>query len=167
MFTISVKPQQNGLALFIDAPEGVQYHIEFLVLGTGGRETSGVLDGVTANGGTWRHQRVAFPVVRVAMTEVYLSPHQMREADAWKARPINAGATHDLDVFRSSADAAFMTRAPAAPPLAEGAVGVPYASIPHPLASMELAGASIPYTVVPYAFEESHLAEPYPGVPYP
>jgi hypothetical protein len=122
MFSISVKPQQQGFALFIEAPEGVHYQVEFCAIGPGGREAAGLLEGITANGGTWRHEPVAFPVLRVGITDVHLAPQATRRAGVWTAGaadPRRPSADPASGIFRSSADAAFMATGSVRHPTAE------------------------------------------------
>ena len=153
MFAISVKTQRNGFALFIEAPEGITYVIDFLAIGPGGRETTGSLRGVTTAGGTWTYQSIVFPVVRVGITDIRLLPHGYRDRPREAVEDV---AQRQPPVFRSSADAAFMTTT-----AVQGPTAVPYVRPDYPTGEVAVPYGThaIPYFADGYPIDEHYLRD--------
>jgi hypothetical protein len=139
-------------------------------MGAGGRETSGYLEGITTNGGTWRHQPLTFAVVRAGITEMQFFP---RPEVSRGARPgamrrrVDGPSGATIGLFGSSAQAEFMAAGNARQQTGRGkgrstkpyAEHLPYGEVPYGWHDQYGSQAPYPTRLRPYSFEP-----PYGGV---
>jgi hypothetical protein len=72
MVGVSTRVDGNGFWYMVDCDENQQFLLSYVVIGSGGRISSGEVRGGTATEGGWRHVEVGFPVLHVGVTQFEL-----------------------------------------------------------------------------------------------
>ena len=72
MISFSTKADKNGFWYLVNAPEGSTYALSYIVIGSGGRLSSGEITGLASNTGVWQFQNIGFPVLRVGLTDLHV-----------------------------------------------------------------------------------------------
>ena len=84
MISVSTRIDRGGFWYLIDAAGDSQFTLSYIVIGTGGRQGSGEIEGTVSDSSDWRHVEVAFPVLHVGITDLRVtsnSPHQEMDQD--------------------------------------------------------------------------------------
>ena len=70
MVSVSTRVDRGGFWYLIDAAGESQFTLSYIVIGTGGRQGSGEIEGVASELSDWRYIEVAFPVLHVGITDL-------------------------------------------------------------------------------------------------
>jgi hypothetical protein len=88
MISISTKVDKGGFWYFVDALEDSKVTLSYIVIGTGGRQGSGEIEGSSSKLKDWQYVEVGFPVLHVGVTDVRINRHLPGDALAPKPRPL-------------------------------------------------------------------------------
>lgn len=70
MISLSTKADKDGFWYLIDASQDCKFTLSYIVVGSGGRQSSGEISGSASNTRKWQFQAVGFPVLRVGITDL-------------------------------------------------------------------------------------------------
>lgn len=73
MISISTRVDKGGFWYLVDAVDDSKVTLSYIVIGTGGRQGSGEIEGVSSNLKDWQYVEVGFPVLHVGVTDVRIS----------------------------------------------------------------------------------------------
>ena len=79
MVSVSTRVDRGGFWYLVDAAGDSQFTLSYIVIGTGGRQGTGEIQGVASDSTDWRYVEIAFPVLHVGITDLRVtpnSPHQ-------------------------------------------------------------------------------------------
>lgn len=92
MVSLSTKIDKNGFWFLIKVSEDCPFKLSYVVMGSGGRQSSGEISGVAYKTEEWIFQAIDFPVFRVGITDLAI-------ASSSPAPPIVSQAYQDPDSF--------------------------------------------------------------------
>lgn len=84
MISISTRVDKGGFWYLVDASEDSKITLSYIVIGTGGRQGSGEIEGLSSNLKDWQYVEVGFPVLHVGVTDVRITRHLPGDASGRK-----------------------------------------------------------------------------------
>lgn len=86
MISLSTKPDRNGFWYLIEVSEDCHFTLSYVVVGAGGRQSSGEVTGSATNTRQWQFQRTDFPVLRVGITDLRVDEHSTDVPKAYQVQ---------------------------------------------------------------------------------
>lgn len=86
MISLSTKADKNGFWYLIDIPEGCNFTLSYIVVGSGGRQSSGEITGSASDTRKWQFQNIGFPVLRVGVTDLHVDKQPLDRPVSPQAR---------------------------------------------------------------------------------
>ena len=80
MLSISTRVDKGGFWYLVDAMDDCQFTLSYIVIGTGGRQGSGEIEGLSSKLKDWQYVEVNFPVLHVGVTDVRINRHLPSDA---------------------------------------------------------------------------------------
>lgn len=87
MVSISTRVDKGGFWYLVDATDDSKFTLSYIVIGTGGRQGSGEIEGLSSNFKDWQYVEVGFPVLHVGITDLQVDHHIPGDAAVQKLRP--------------------------------------------------------------------------------
>ncbi len=87
MVSISTRVDRQGFWYLVDATDDSNFTLSYIVIGTGGRQGSGEIEGLPSNLNDWQYVEVGFPVLHVGITDLTINHHLSGDAVVQKRRP--------------------------------------------------------------------------------
>jgi len=87
MVSISTRVDKGGFWYLVDAIDESKITLSYIVIGTGGRQGSGEIKGISSNLKDWQYVESGFPVLQVGITDLRINRHLPGDAVVQKLRP--------------------------------------------------------------------------------
>src|SRR5215471_1439079 len=87
MISVSTRVDKRGFWYFVDTNAESKVIFSYIVIGTGGRQGSGEIEGISSSWNDWQYVEVGFPVLHVGITDLRLEDHMTVNPDAPRLSP--------------------------------------------------------------------------------